>query len=548
MGFAPFWNARLTESYEKCAFPIETDSADLDSNSSNGCSNDSAFDSWFSIQRTPLPSKSSPKTSWRSCMSFPADSTVSVDTLKPPKKRSRTPKLKTSSAKTRRVENRTRKIRMRLTKDQKKTICDWMGAARFTYNKSLEAVKKGKFPFDQNVLRDRFVTAKERSLPRPLTKIQSRRENRLRENDVNVGRFLEEHPWLKNTPKCIRYNALISLVKAHDSNTAKREAMKDRGEKKHTFKLNYRSRKHPSSWTIEIDATDVRSVNTIPRPVTRHKNDAKHANRRQWTEVSIFEKMLGGKLLLTEKIPGEAIVAGIKITRNRLGHFHAHVPITTNWDDLPNLKPESERKVVALDPGVRTFQTFYSPDEDFGGYAAGERGFSRVFLEAKKCDEKIAELTNTRLSYLERTKLIKAKHRCIERTRNLVNEVHKKVANDLCDNYDTIVLPAFQSQKMVKKKPNASGEKRRTIRSKTARALLAWKHFEFRSYLASKVLMRGKELAVVTEEYTTQCCGRCGVLNKNVGSAKIFECGSCGLKCGRDENAARNIFLKYLIE
>ena len=51
-----------------------------------------------------------------------------------------------------------------------------------------------------------------------------------------------------------------------------------------------------------------------------------------------------------------------------------------------------------------------------------------------------------------------------------------------------------------------------------------------------------KELAVVTEEYTTQCCGRCGVLNKNLGKAK------CGLKCGRDENAARNIFLKYLIE
>ena len=58
-------------------------------------------------------------------------------------------------------EQRTRKIRMRLTKSQKKTICNWMGAARFTYNKCLEAVKKERFPLNQSLLRDRFVTEKE---------------------------------------------------------------------------------------------------------------------------------------------------------------------------------------------------------------------------------------------------------------------------------------------------------------------------------------------------------------------------------------------------
>jgi transposase len=65
-------------------------------------------------------------------------------------------------------------------------------------------------------------------------------------------------------------------------------------------------------------------------------------------------------------------------------------------------------------------------------------------------------------------------------------------------------------------------------------------------YLASKVIMRGNELTVVTEEYTTQCCGKCGNLDKNVGSAKVYECCKCGFQCERDENTAQNISLKYL--
>ena len=58
--------------------------------------------------------------------------------------------------------------------------------------------------------------------------------------------------------------------------------------------------------------------------------------------------------------------------------------------------------------------------------------------------------------------------------------------------------------------------------------------------------MCGKELAIVTEEFTMQCCGQCGNLNKNQGGSKEYTCKECSFKCGRDENAARNIFLKYL--
>ena len=98
-----------------------------------------------------------------------------------------------------------------------------------------------------------------RLLPRPFTKDQAAQETRLhnaldgREHrkreqaarGIEVGKFVgTDHPWLLETPKCIRYNAVIALVKAHDSNVAKREAMKRRGEpRKHRFRLQYRTRK-----------------------------------------------------------------------------------------------------------------------------------------------------------------------------------------------------------------------------------------------------------------------------------------------------------------
>ena len=87
----------------------------------------------------------------------------------------------------------------------------------------------------------------------------------------------------------------------------------------------------------------------------------------------------------------------------------------------------------------------------------------------------------------------------------------------------------------------------RRVGSKTARAMMTWSHYRFRTRLLNKT----REypcccVILVSETYISKACGRCGVLNAKLGASKIFVCPSCGLTCNRDQHGACNILLRYL--
>lgn len=171
-----------------------------------------------------------------------------------------------------------------------------MGAARFTYNQALGAVKSGSMSLSLNALRDRFVTTKPRQRTVPADETDQQKIKRLaresrRENaDWSVGELVEKKPWLLQTPKGIRYNALRSLMKAYKSNRAKQQIAKERGDKAKKFTLKFKRRTDPGSWTIELDKQDIRSSDVVPRPNTRRKNDDRNVTkgvsyaRRNWTK------------------------------------------------------------------------------------------------------------------------------------------------------------------------------------------------------------------------------------------------------------------------
>lgn len=236
------------------------------------------------------------------------------------------------------------------------------------------------------------------------------------------------------------------------------------------------------------------------------------------------------------KIKGaEEVEAAGRFIRDRLGRIFLALPrqIAKRSESQA---PSSHESVVALDPGVRTFQTTY----DASGLATewGKGDMQQLFKLCLVADNLQASLKTKQGAKRRSTKL--AWHRVLSRVKNLVKEVHRKMATWLCESYRVVLIPKFESSRMVKR----GGRK---IRSKTARGMLTWSHYAFRAMLKDKAeLFPWVTIVECDEAYTSKTCGRCGVIHTTLGSAKTFRCKSCGYVADRDISAARNILLRYL--
>lgn len=192
-------------------------------------------------------------------------------------------------------------------------------------------------------------------------------------------------------------------------------------------------------------------------------------------------------------------------------------------------------KSVFLDPGVRTFQTFYSPDGPSGKLG---HDYSRNYIQPLLA--KIDLLESIRSAAIGSTRYNIKKKLCKIRNkvRNLVDDLHNKACKFLCDNFDTIFLPKFETKQMVAK---SSG---RVISKKTTRNLLEMAHYRFKVKLEAYVKTKHRQLVHVTENYTTKTCGDCGKIN-DIGGCTRYIC-PCGYIADRDYHGARNICLKIL--
>ena len=158
---------------------------------------------------------------------------------------------------------------------------------------------------------------------------------------------------------------------------------------------------------------------------------------------------------------------------------------------------------VALDPGVRIFQTAYENKGVVTKYGEGDA--KRIVSIGLRVVKLVSELaTNKKLmgrvvqkQQSFRTARVRKKYwknarrRTARRLRmsyqkmdHLKKDAHWKVAKDLCARYDHIMVPTLETSQMVERV-------NRRINSDTVRKMLHWSHYEFRQKLKHTAVSRG---------------------------------------------------------
>lgn len=404
-----------------------------------------------------------------------------VENLTPTRKRKRIGKQRTQLKKRKgnkkpKVYHRTCKIRIFPNKQQREKLRQWIGTARFLYNQTIDRFS------NQEQIGGQFEM--------------------INELMGKNSEFTKQHEWMLQTPSHVKSNGIRDAYKARKTCFG---LIKSRKIKK--FNLKFKRKKNGG--IISIPKSSIFKNKTIyPRLL---KTPLKISNQAK----------------LAQNLFKNGITSDCRIKLDSLNRYYLLIPygIKIENQDLTG--------IVSLDPGVRTFQTYYSPNGCHGELGKGDIGrITRLCYYMDDLQSKFSNQTGKKKSRMK-----KAWKRMIQRVKNLVNEVHRRTSKFLTDKFSHILLPSFETSQMTKKLG-------RNITTKTARKMLSWCHYRFKERLVHTCERKGVKLSIVTEEYTSKTCTRCGVLNQNLGGKKMFECLKCGLKIDRDVNGARNVFLK----
>ena len=351
----------------------------------------------------------------------------------------------------------------------------WFGAARYAYNQTVELLTGEDAP--------PAVKTKVRDLVLPMLP-----------------------PWHRSAPREVLVGAIfdacraVSAVKKRNAQLAKDKANSLRLDEDFS-RVRFRSRKNPKQ-TFTVQANCV-------------------------TPSGIYRTKLG-EMQMAEELP-------VPVNRNicrltlRYGQYH----LAVSYDETPPPQRENQARVVALDPGVRSFLTWYCADS-VG--KIGEGAFFRIQRLCERLDELLSRAAKSPAG--KRRNMRRAASRMHIRIENLIRELHRQAARFLVDSFDVILLPTFETSDMVERG-------RRRIRSKTVRNLLSLAHYRFGMFLRHKAQEAGMAVVSVNEAYTTKTVSWTGEVLDDVGGSSVIV-GGDGERMDRDYNGARGIYLRAL--
>jgi len=301
------------------------------------------------------------------------------------------------------------------------------------------------------------------------------------------------------------------------------------------------------------------------KPKNNHNGQCLFIPKTSMTENGPYIKYLG-KMLGMKHINFDEVTHDCRLIYNK-DHKSYTLLVPVNKEKTVI---KGRKKIVAVDPGGKIFMAYFSP-EDFGYLGYEFRGLLLKELEKVSILQRILSrgYNNYGSKIKNKQSLIRKINLIYERMRNLRDELHNKIAKFLCENYDTILLPKFETQKMLKTDPNyrkaqknvetiynekgseagkealRQYKKKKRLNKKDKFVLNMLSHYRFRQHLTHKASEYGCKIKVVTEEYTSQTCTNCGHKSTNY-DYREKKCEKCNYKIDRDLNGSRNILLKNI--
>lgn len=481
----PFWNPSTLEMSKKLWSPTRTECVDLDSNSWTGSSKKTMLNSWFSTRL--MKSKT-----WQencqmiSLQSQPFLSLKTTDYVQPiTENKKKSKKISEPKNKPSPENNKSKKI----SEPKSKPNC--------AQTIKIYPNKEQKQTLNQWIGARRWVYNK----CVWLTQVQKEActKKNLRSLCVNESCFETENTWMSKIPYEIRDCGLTDFFKNLDSN------MKKFKIDNKPFKLCYIKKKDRESIYV------------------RHKD---------WGRTrGMYSNTFTQNLKSSESLP-EKLMYDSRLTKNQLNEFYIHIPTTVICKEREN----QASQIIALDPGIKTFVTGYDPS----GYAMEwsepkrNNGFGRVSRLLHGYKRLRSERDKEKSLYKKKRKTT-CLFRVYKKIQNLITELHKKLALWLCQNYKVILLPKLNFHKI----------KKLNKRDKTKAAI--YSHCAFFKRLEEKAREYPETTVIqVNESYTSMTCSECGNLHLNLKNKDTYSCQNCKVVLGRDLNAAKNIYMRYV--
>jgi putative transposase len=243
------------------------------------------------------------------------------------------------------------------------------------------------------------------------------------------------------------------------------------------------------------------------------------------TELTILKKY---KLTLKESFPTGVAGCDVEINESK-GVFHVVVMNIRPYSH-PYCPDLSKVRTCALDMGERTFGTLYDPD---GSIAALGTDVQKKVKNKLRVIYKLRNGLKTKNTSKKKSSILKAISRASAKLKNMIKDMHHRIATWLVQNYDVIIIGKLGIGVMKCKRQGK-------------RVLQSLSHYSFRRTLIQKASLFRKKVSVVSEAYTTKQCNCCGYMNWTIGSSETFSCRNCQTVCHRDVHSSRGIFIRSM--